>query len=212
MIYKEMRKRLLSIMICLGIMSAHAQSVADMFANLPYDKAEYLTESLRAELLSNYKAGKEAKVTNKLQGESSIDTLSADYGYFHLSDAKDMTLARLPYADGDSLYLCITTVSAPAKQSVVEFYDGKWQRYPSMRFMPDMSTVNLTARPDTMSVETYDKLKSLLSPQLISYDYNPSSMTLNIDVSTPFLTKEELTRVDVILCKRKLKWTSLMFN
>ncbi len=193
-------------------MSAKAQSVADMFASLPFNKAEYLTYELRSELVANYNAGKETKVTNKLQGETAIDTLSTDYGSFILSDSKNLTLARLPYADGDSIFLCITTYKAPAKQSVVEFYDRNWKKYPNMRFMSEINRDSFVSRPDTMSVETYDELKSMLSPELISYDYDPTSMTLSLDIESPFLSNDEMTRVDVILCKRRLKWVCSMFK
>ena len=207
-----MRKLFVYIIICMGALSAKAQSVADMFASLPFGKAEYLTGELRAELIGNYNAGKDAKITNKLQGETSVDTLSADYGHFLLSESKNMTLARLPYADGDSIFLCITTYTAPAKQSVVEFYDRNWKKYPTMRFMADINNDSLVSRPDTMSVETYQEVKSLLSPELISYEYDPKSMTLSLDIEAPFLSKDEMTRVDVILCKRRLKWMCSMFK
>ncbi len=207
-----MRKLFICLIMCVGLISAKAQSVGDMFASLPYDKAEYLTKELRAELVSNYNTGKEAKVVNKLQGETHVDTLSTDFGRFLLSESKSLTLARLPYADGDSIYLCIETFSAPAMHSVVEFFDHDWKKYPTMRFISGIDSDSLTMRPDTMSVETYDSLKSLLSPKLISYDYDPMTMTLDLNVTAPFLSNDEMSRIDAILCKRRLKWMSVMFK
>ena len=202
----------LLVLLLFPLLTINAQSVADMFVSMPAAKTPYLPGNLKAELVDSYKMGTGGKVTNKMLGETSIDTLSADYGHFLLSAAKELTLVRLPHEAGDSVFLCVETYKAPEAQSTVGFYDHSWKCLPRQDKLPDMDVDSMIVRPDTMDIATFEKLQSLLSPKLVSYEYDPASKSMSVNLSAPFLSDDEKGKLEAIICKRKLRWNGSKFN
>ena len=189
-----------------------AQTINELWLSMPQNMTPYLTEKQKKEVIDNYKSDSGLKVTNNLQGTTYADTLSADYGHFCMSDSKDLYLILLPTKDNDSIMLCIETYKTPDAQSKLEFYNRKWQKLSKQDKIPNIEMENLISRPDTMSIETYDNLRSLISPELISFQYNVSSKTLEANLATPLLSADERNKLKNIFSKYMLKWDGVRFN
>lgn len=98
------------------------------FINMPDSLTPYLAKSMREDMADYFKAGSDKRVSNTLEGESYM--LSADSGMVRACIAADksfITLKRLLTAKGDTLYALIETVSVPARDSRISFYNTGWQ-------------------------------------------------------------------------------------
>ncbi len=212
-VMKRITKYLFSCMFAAaGIVPVNAQNAADLWISMPADMTPYLTLNQKKEMIECYNMGVDSRVDNKLSGKTTVDTLVADYGRFILSSAYSVEIIRLPYIDNDTILCKIDTYNAPAKKSRISFYDLHWQELPAGDKFPSMELAGFISRPDTMNVTEYEELCSLLSPEMISYNYDVNSHTLNINVSTPLLTSEEKQKINAILFKRVLIWRDRRFN
>ena len=206
----RMKRFCLTATLFLLFLTAGAQSVADLFVSMPTVKTPYLTKELKEKLVEGYKPGTVFSVTNRLQGETSIDTLATDYGRFSLSASRELTLALLPVEGGDSILLCLDTHKAPAPQSEITFYDLHWNELPRQNLLPDITVSETPMSAD--SVPTADFDRAVLAFELLSFDYDPASKSLSVNMTTPFLPVEKKDLVKPTECKRTLKWGGLKFN
>ncbi|MCD8289836.1 MAG: DUF3256 family protein [Prevotella sp.] len=200
-----MRRYLFLLMILLAATTVRAQDAGTLWLAMPRAMTPYLTPEQRQEMLNSYLSAEPAPVANMLHGESSVDTLAADYGRFRLSSARTMQLVRLPREDGDSIVCVIDLYNAPAKKSVVRFYSPDWRPLSDID-VPDFSVADLTARPDSMAVAEYDALCQWFEPQLVTTEYNPASGLFEVTLSVPFAVREEKEKIEGVVCKRFLKW------
>ncbi len=209
---EDMRKRIFCVTATLfmALLTVDAQSVADAFVSMPMDKTPYLTKEMKEKLVDGYKPGTVFSVTNRLQGETTVDTLSADYGRFLLSDAKELDIARLPVNGGDSILLCVETYKAPAPQSTMSFYDLHWNELPAQNLLPDMTDSAPPVPAD--SVRTEYSEHAVFSFELQSCVYDPVSKSLSVEMTTPFVPVEEKDKIKQPVCKRTLIWNGFGFK
>ncbi len=202
---------LLAILALLPMHKALAQSVADLWISMPAAATPYLTLNQKKEMVECHKIGVDTSVINLLQGTTLIDTLTADYGRFRLSSSHDFQMILLP-CEPDTIVCTIDSYSAPAVRSRISFYDKGWNPLRTEDFMPAIRTEDLTERPDTMSVEEYGELCSLIYPELVAADYDLPQKRLLVSLSAPLVTSDEKERLEAIMSKKMLIWSGERFN
>ncbi len=190
----------------LAAASARAQDVGTLWLTMPRAMTQYITREQRREMLRNYSSGEDTAVTNELHGQSGIDTLAADYGRFRLSSARSLQLVRLPVEEGDSIVCAIDLYRVPAAMSVVAFYLADWTPMEDVR-VPDFGVAELTARPDSMSVDEFDELCKWFDPQLVATEFDPAAGLFVVSLSAPFSVSQEKEKIESIIRKRFLKWS-----
>ncbi len=193
-------------------MQISAQSVSDLWISMPGKMTPYLSLNQKKEMVECYKAGVDTKVVNQLKGNTLIDTLSVDYAKIVMSESYGLQMVRLPQENADSIICLVHSYKAPAVQSRVEFYDKDWKQIPAEDKMPKLEFSSMLVRPDTMTVDRYNELVSLLSPELISMEYNPNLKKLELSVSKPLATKEEEKNLQSVISKKLLIWNGVMFK
>lgn len=208
----DMKIKIFGLMTTLFLVSltASAQSVAEAFVGMPAAQTPYLTKAMKEELVAGYSPGTVSKVTNRMKGETSVDSLSADYGRFLLSNSKELDIARLPFEGGDSIYMCIETYKAPDLQSEMSFYDKNWTKLSTQDKLPELDVSDFVQHSDSVTADTLDV--KLFSPKMISYRYVSSSKSLIVSLTTPFLSTEEKDKIKGKICKRTLIWNGIKFN
>ncbi len=189
-----------------------AQSVSDLWISMSGEMTPYLSLNQKKEMVECYNAGVDTKVVNQLKGNTLIDTLSVDYAKIVMSESYSLQMVRLPQENNDSIICLVHSYKAPAVQSRLEFYDKDWKQIPSESKMPELEFSSMLVRPDTMSVNRFDELVSLLSPELIRVVYNPSLKKLELSVSKPLTTKEEEKNLQSVISKKLLMWNGVMFK
>lgn len=201
------------LLACLSMSSTFAQrNLRLIWMEMPDSLVEYLNATKRTEMVDFYNMGVKAETTNLLLTPSVLDSISDNYALVTLNECVKMQLALLKTSDGDSLVCMVKTFLGGAPESVVSFYNTKWQSRDASQLMAKVDASQLIARPDTMDVERYEQLAALVDPVLMAVEYDPGQETLLFSLSTPLLTQEEIKQVNAILLQRKLKWNGRMFN
>lgn len=157
-----------------------------------------------------------------MNGQSTMDTLTADYTCVHLSESSAIQLKLLP-AQADSVVCMVRTFSAPASESFVSFFSTSWQPIASDFGLSGVGVMQgtdaeasalldaFTERPDTMS-ESRFQLKKLIDPVMVSASLSPVTPEITFSLSIPMATAEEKQQLSAILVQRKYKWEGERFN
>ncbi len=199
------------MLLCLCSITCKAQSMEDILLSMPREITPYLTTNQKKEMVECLHVGVSTSVQNQLHGTSTLDTLTNDFCQLNLSSSHNVQLIRLPHEDGDSIICLINTFRTPSLDSKISFYDLRWHKI-DLPLMPELSPTELVLRPDTMSITEFDSLYSWIEPLLMEYSYSPDEQFLEASLSIPYTSVDEKTKLEAILCKRKLKWNSVSFE
>ncbi|MBO4658815.1 MAG: DUF3256 family protein [Prevotella sp.] len=194
-------------------LSMHAQRMMkDFWMSMPDSLVEYLDATKRREMIDFYGMGVRAEVFNLLEGMSVMDTLTARHAAVTLSESSKLSVSLLPKNDGDTLICMVSTFLGPQPESLVSFYDSSWRKVPSEGMLPELDAQSFLLRPDTMDIDEFEKMASLVDPVMISAEFLPTDDTLVYRLSTPLLSKSDRERLDAILVERKYKWDGNSFK
>ncbi len=199
---------------CLLAFEVSAQTtVGEMWQNMPDSLAPaYLKADKRRAMVDYYNMGETAEVIHSLQGVSTLDMLSASYAEVTLSGALSMQLALLPTAQGDTILCRVVTVTAPAKESKVEFFDTKWNKLKTDEYLTNVTFEQLVQRPDTLNEDEFSYLCTFFEPRLIYSVFNPDDSSLAFALDTPLTSRFDKERLEAIMMQRKLKWDGKMYK
>ena len=94
--------------ICMASTS-QAQSMRDIWINMPDSMTEYLTKSQRTEMADYVAMHEPLSAQNALSGSSVIDTLTTDFIQVHASASQVIQIKRLPMLGKDSI-ICLNRI------------------------------------------------------------------------------------------------------
>lgn len=78
------------------------------------------------DMVDYYKSGKKMKVSNVMDGQSSIDTLTTDFLKMKLSDAHEVAMRMYPSGKSDTLLVVIETFQLEVPDSKIRVFDSNW--------------------------------------------------------------------------------------
>lgn len=196
----------------MAMLGANAQkNMRQLWVDMPDSIVQYLNNTKRTEMVDFYDMGVKAETINRLASPTVLDTLTPNYAHILLNEAARMQLALLDTDNGDSIICMVRTFLGEAPESVVSFYNTKWQPLDANEYIESIDTLLLLQRPDTMDVETYDRLVALIDPIMVEACLIPDEKAIEFHLSTPFVTKEERRRLECIRMQRKVKWNGRKF-
>ena len=198
-------------MFCCSSMFAQ-RTMKEFWMSIPDSLVEYLDVTKRREMIDFYGMGVRAEVFNVLEGKSVMDTLTTRFATVTLSESSRLSVALFPKNDGDTLICMVTTFLGPQPESTVSFYNTSWQMVPSGALLPVLPPSSFFLRPDTMPVDEFEKLVSLVDPVMTSATLHPDDDTIVFSLSTPLLSKTDRERLEAILIQRKYKWNGELFG
>ena len=126
------------ILLCAFSLFANAQSMKNLFLNMPDSLVSYLDKNKRQEMVDYAEIHHSTGVANLLGGNSVIDSLSNDYLKASLTASTDLEMLVFPVKD-DSIICVVKTykvndgvsldsTSSYIKESRVELYSHDWNR------------------------------------------------------------------------------------
>lgn len=181
----------------------------EMFPYIPADELH----AMPREYFDNLKA----EVPNGLSPQPSLmETLTSNYVSMRPSSASRVQM-RLLYVRGNRRLVCVVrTFAAPCEESTIEFFDPEWRTDTTTRIPFDLGDRRellnrLTHRPDSMSQQRFEELRSMLDPLMVSMTLSQSSPSLEIRLAIPFGTKKEKEELENICLLMKLKWNGERF-
>ena len=121
-----MRKLLfIIILLCGAVSQIRSQEMRTIFLEAPDSVLPLLSKSYRADMVDYVDAGMTARVTNSLDGGSTLEELAADYMRLAVTASSTMQLKLLPL-QGDTVICIVKSVNAEAADSRIYFYDKEW--------------------------------------------------------------------------------------
>ena len=150
---------------CLFSGQARAQSMDSVLVSVPESELPLLERNPRLDMLDLYNSQMEAKGENIFGGASYLTEKDDNYLRIRLTDVSEWELQRLTL-DGDTLFVCIHSVSTPATGSTVRCYSKTWERDTSLRLrMPDFSDF-WKPEADSLTAEIHWEHDAQHQPQL----------------------------------------------
>lgn len=185
------------ILLCAFSLFANAQSMKNLFLNMPDSLVSYLDKNKRQEMVDYAEIHHTTGVANLLGGNSVIDSLSNDYLKASLTASTDLEMLVFPVKD-DSIICVVKTykvndgvsldsTSSYIKESRVEFYSRDWNR--PIRVLNE-SYMN----PMEISKASRRKLDDF-APVFWEIKIDPSKKVLVYNANCPMLTQEEKKRL-----------------
>ena len=119
-----------------------APTMAEVLKQMPDSLLPYLTHNDKLDMIDYLEAKMKAEVTNKLDGKTTLDSLSSNYLRMTLNEAVtiEMGIATTGKMTADSCHhaVCvITTYGNPAMESTLKFYTTKWNKWqPAQPIVP----------------------------------------------------------------------------
>lgn len=196
-------KRILSI-LCICLLSSvwmQAQSLKNLFVNMPDTLSLIMTSVNRADCVDFLASKMKARVTNRFNNESEVETLTDDYLLAQVTKSSKWEMKRLPLNDSVAVICFVKTVKAPVEDSHIRFYSTDWKELPTRTFLPNSPKADDFFM--TPSVDKTDSLKELRAKADITFmkaQLNKDSETLTFIYTTPeYMNRDDAKKMSVYL-------------
>lgn len=198
-----MKKILIIICLLTCWLGASAQSLREVWIEMPDSILPYLSKSQRTELADYVEMKAEPAVLSTFGDSVRIERMTNNY---LLLKANEATRLEIKLLDNNTLAL-VQTWMAPAAESKLSLFNLQWQ--------PKEAVVAYKAnivKPDSMSDEDFSDLKTLMSPRLKEYRLSADNNSLSVSWNYPLLSKKDVKRVTELLKPQVLNWTGKDFR
>ena len=201
-----MKKYLFIIFGYLFALQVSAQTIADMFQSMPDAAIPSLNDVDRLQLIRQYAESDRAKQTNIFGDTLAIDVLTDDFLSIQLNEAHRLQLKLLPGTAGEKVLCMVQTFYGPAAESLVRYYDTRWEHLNISGHMKHFDKNLLTRRPEGMEDEEFSELKALFDPFLVQLELSAENTDMTATLSMPQTNKVERERIRAILQPCRLTW------
>lgn len=201
--FLDMKKMLIIICFLTCWLGVSAQSLREVWIEMPDSILPYLSKSQRTELADYVEMKAEPAVLSTFGDSVRIERMTNNY---LLLKANEATRLEIKLLDNNTLAL-VQTWMAPAAESKLSLFNLQWQ--------PKEVVVAYKAnivKPDSMSDEDFSDLKTLMSPRLKEYRLSADNNSLSVSWNYPLLSKKDVKRVTEILKSQVLNWTGKDFR
>ena len=198
-----MKKTLIIICFLTCWLCVSAQSLREVWIEMPDSVLPYLSKSQRTELADYVDMKADPAVLNAFGDSVRIERMTNNY---LLVKASKVTRLEIKLLDNNNLAL-VQTWKAPVAESKLSLFNLQWQ--------PKEAVVEYNeniVKPDTMTDEEFNDLKSLMYPRLKEYRLSPENNSLSVSWNYPLLSKKELKRMVDLLKPQVLNWTGRDFR
>ena len=199
----DMKKILIIICFLTCWLGVSAQSLREVWIEMPDSILPYLSKSQRTELADYVEMKAEPAVLSTFGDSVRIERMTNNY---LLLKANEATRLEIKLLDNNTLAL-VQTWMAPAAESKLRLFNLQWQPKEAVVAYK----VNIV-KPDSMSDEDFADLKTLMSPRLKEYRLSADNNSLSVSWNYPLLSKKDVKRVTELLKPQVLNWTGKDFR
>ena len=201
--FLDMKKILIIICFLTCWLGVSAQSLREVWIEMPDSILPYLSKSQRTELADYVEMKAEPAVLSTFGDSVRIERMTNNY---LLLKANEATRLEIKLLDNNTLAL-VQTWMAPAAESKLRLFNLQWQPKEAVVAYK----VNIV-KPDSMSDEDFADLKTLMSPRLKEYRLSADNNSLSVSWNYPLLSKKDVKRVTELLKSQVLNWTGKDFR
>lgn len=199
----DMKKILIIICFLTCWLGVSAQSLREVWIEMPDSILPYLSKSQRTELADYVEMKAEPAVLSTFGDSVRIERMTNNY---LLLKANEATRLEIKLLDNNTLAL-VQTWMAPAAESKLRLFNLQWQ--PKEAVVAYKLNI---VKPDSMSDEDFADLKTLMSPRLKEYRLSADNNSLSVSWNYPLLSKKDVKRVTELLKPQVLNWTGKDFR
>lgn len=202
------KKLILIIAVMTLSLSTSAQiKMADVFRTMPDSIVRLLTNNDRMDLLDFAESNMTAKVTNRLDGKSTLNILTDDYLHLTVTTLSSLQMRLFPLSDGRQAVVVVKTVAGPAKDSVLKIYTADWSE--QLEVKQHVAAPSLDAywtKPlDEMTEEELQIVRQL-DPVLIQISMSAERNGLLFQRSFGMLAKADQPQAEKLLRPIEVSW------
>lgn len=195
--------------------TAQQMGMNDVFRQMPDSLLPTMSKNNRLDMVDFIDSGMKATITDNLDGQCTMDTLTANYAHISMGGSMTVELKLLPstneLADSSRQVVCmVKTFGSEAKESTVSFYTEKWTPLP-ITLSPAEYAETLCTRPDTMSAERYAGISPENELVLVAATLSPNDNTLTLTPQMPLQTEDEEKDMTAIMRSITMAWTGKLF-
>lgn len=207
---------LLAAIVCANAHNVFGgNTIKDIFGAMPDSIMPYLSANNKLDMLDFMANNDKAIVTNKLEGTTELEKLTANYLKLKMNEAKTVELVLLksrPAHDSTNNVLCvIETLGRDTLESKITFYSEKWQVLDIKDPIQEYAKALIT-RPDSIDSDTYGDLLKLTQNMMARAIFSNADNTILLEATFPMLSSEDKQRVACIIKPISLKWNGTGFN
>lgn len=196
----------------MGLMAANAhlkaQKINDLWLSMPDSMMPSVSRESRKEMLNHALLGFGRTVKNKFEEPVRIDSMATDFIRVTLSASEQWQLLLLPGESQEPVVCQVKTFYGPAAESSITLYNKVWEKVGEYR----PSWENFLAHPDTLSDDDYQALCNRITPIIYQAVWNGTTQTMQLNLSLPFLTREDQEKIQPLILQRNLKWRENSFK
>lgn len=192
-------KKILVVLIfaCMAVQTS-AQTMRQLWMDMPDEMVPYLNRSNRTELADYVEMKVDAAIRNKLGDTTRVEVLTADYIRVSLNVASRLEMKLMKQSDGTPVVCVVQTILGPAADSRMAFYNTQWEPVTTIS-MPSVSDEQMFTRPEGMTDERYDELRSMLDPVLTEIVLSEKDDSVTFRRSIPIVSSDDLPELRSIL-------------
>ena len=199
-----MQKIILFALLLLSSTTIYAGHTIDAyFISTPAQLIPQLDENRRKDLIDFHNAGVAHHIVNQLGGEVLIDTIDDMQITVKLSSSSSIQIALLPVADTVGVIAVVHTVSLPAQDSRITFYDTRWQPIENGKIFTAPTAKTFLNKS---SKKTAQQAADLIDMLPVSYVISGKTLQAREDLKT-YLPEEVYERLAPLLRKTPLSYT-----
>ena len=198
-----MKRTLIVICFLTCWIGVSAQSLREVWIEMPDSVMPYISKSQRTELADYIDMKAVPAVLNSFGDSVRIERMTKDYLLVKANKAMRLEIKLL---DNNTLALAQTWMG-PAAESKLSFYNLQWQ--PKKVVVVYKENI---VKPNAMSDEDFADLKPLLFPRMKEYRLSADNNSLSVSWTYPLLSKKDVKRVEDMLKPQTLNWTGGAFQ
>ena len=198
-----MKKTLIIICFLTCWLCVSAQSLREVWIEMPDSVLPYLSKSQRTELADYVDMKADPDVLNAFGDSVRIERMTNNY---LLVKASKVTRLEIKLLDNNTLAL-VQTWKAPVAESKLSLFNLQWQPKEAVVVYNE----NIV-KPDSMSEEEFADLKSLMYPRMREYRLSAENNSLSVSWNYPLLSKKDVKRVADLLKMQVVNWTGKDFR
>ena len=200
-----MRKSLFIILLLCGVaLQMRGQEMRTIFLEAPDSIFPLVSKSYRADLVDYIDAGMTAKVTNTLDGVSSLEEFAPDFMKFAVTASSTMQLKLLPHENGTVICM-VKSVMAEAVDSRIYFYDKEWNLLDGADLfcLPSIGDFFASAAGEYID---------MCDIYLVSLTLSATDNTLVAEYTMPaYMNVDDAEKVKPLLRKLTYRWDGVRF-
>ena len=198
-----------------GTVAAQTTSIKEVFKTMPDSLIPYLSQNNKLDFIDFMESNMEAKVTNSLNGTSRMETMNDQFLSLTLNEASKMQMRLLPVSEPvDSMQqiICVVrTLGTKGQESTISFYSCSWRPL-DLSIKGLVSVDDVLVRPESMSAEHFQELKTILLPYMYWAELSDVDDTLTMGISYSDVPADDLEEIKAIRRLMTLKWDGKIFK